>query len=49
MKKVSLVLMAILSAVLALSGCGYNTMQQQEKESSRQWGDVEATFSGART
>jgi LemA protein len=44
MKKVSLVLMAILSAVLALSGCGYNTMQQQEERVFKAWGDVEATL-----
>ena len=44
MKKVSLVLTAILSAVLALSGCGYNTMQQQEEKVFKAWGDVEATL-----
>ncbi|PIX19728.1 MAG: hypothetical protein COZ70_07375, partial [Deltaproteobacteria bacterium CG_4_8_14_3_um_filter_51_11] len=32
MKKAALVLTLILSAVMTLSGCGYNTMQQQEEK-----------------
>src|SRR5512143_797312 len=44
MKKVSLVLPVILSTVLILSGCGYNTMQQQEEKVFKAWGDVEATL-----
>ena len=30
--------------VLALSGCGYNTMQQNEEAVKAAWGDVEATY-----
>jgi LemA protein len=44
MKKVSLVLAISLSAVVVLSGCGYNTMQQQEEKVFKAWGDVEATL-----
>jgi len=34
----------ILVSVSALSGCGYNTMQQYEEAVSRSWGDVEASL-----
>ena len=44
MKKVTIVVTMILSAVVALSGCGYNTMQQQEEKVFKAWGDVEATL-----
>jgi LemA protein len=44
MKKRTIVLTIILSAVVALSGCGYNTMQQQEEKVFKAWGDVEATL-----
>jgi len=44
MKKAALVLTLILSAVMTLSGCGYNTMQQQEEKVFKAWGDVEATL-----
>ena len=45
MRKVTLVLtIIILSAGMALSGCGYNTMQQQEEKVFKAWGDVEATL-----
>jgi len=44
MKKVALVLATVLSAVVVLSGCGYNTMQQQEEKVFKAWGDVEATL-----
>lgn len=44
MKRVTLVLIMILSAAMAISGCGYNTMQQQEEKVFKAWGDVEATL-----
>lgn len=44
MKRVSLVLIMILSAAMAIGGCGYNTMQQQEEKVFKAWGDVEATL-----
>ncbi|MCX5878452.1 MAG: LemA family protein [Deltaproteobacteria bacterium] len=44
MKKRTIVLTIILSAVVALSGCGYNTMQQQEEKVFKACGDVEATL-----
>jgi LemA protein len=44
MKKRTVVLTIVLSAVAALSGCGYNTMQQQEEKVFKAWGDVEATL-----
>jgi LemA protein len=44
MKKGTLVLTIILSTVVALSGCGYNAMQQQEERVFKAWGDVEATL-----
>ena len=44
MKKGILVLTMILSAVMALSGCGYNTMQRQEEGVFKAWGDVEAAL-----
>lgn len=44
MKKVSLVLTAFLLAMISLSGCGYNTMQQQEERVFKAWGDVEANL-----
>ncbi len=34
----------LLAALLALGGCGYNTMQQQEEAVFKSWGDVEATL-----
>src|SRR5512138_2342308 len=34
----------LLLAVLALSGCGYNTMQANEEAVTAAWGDVEATY-----
>jgi LemA protein len=44
MKKKMFVGVILLAAVLALSGCGYNTMQQQEERVFKSWGDVEATL-----
>jgi LemA protein len=43
MKRVMLLLILILSA-MALGGCGYNSMQQQEEKVFKAWGDVEATL-----
>jgi len=44
MKKASFVLATLLSAVVVLSGCGYNTMQRQEEKVFKAWGDVEAAL-----
>jgi len=44
MKRVSLVLVMMLSTAMALTGCGYNTMQQLEEKVFKAWGDVEATL-----
>lgn len=44
MKRVLLVLVMMLSTAMALTGCGYNTMQQQEEKVFKAWGDVEATL-----
>jgi LemA protein len=36
---------AMMTAVaMALAGCGYNTLQQQEEKVFKAWGDVEATL-----
>jgi LemA protein len=40
--KKTLMLAVVIVAVLALSGCGYNRMQQLEEAVSRAWGDLEA-------
>lgn len=34
----------LITAALALSGCGYNTMQQQEEAVFAAWGDVESNL-----
>ncbi|MBT0664571.1 LemA family protein [Geobacter pelophilus] len=34
----------LILALLALSGCGYNTMQANEEAVTAAWGDVEATY-----
>ncbi len=34
----------LLLAVIALSGCGYNTMQANEETVTAAWGDVESTY-----
>ena len=39
-----LVLMALAAAAVALSGCGYNRMQQLEETVYKSWGDVESTL-----
>jgi len=44
MKKRGFVLAVMAAAVMAFSGCGYNTMQQQEEQVLKAWGDVEATL-----
>ena len=44
MKKKMFLGVILLAAVLALGGCGYNTMQQQEEAVFKSWGDVEATL-----
>jgi LemA protein len=44
MKKAALVLMVVFGVAVALSGCGYNTMQQQEEKVFKTWGDIEATL-----
>jgi LemA protein len=35
---------AIVTVVMSLSGCGYNTMQMNEEAVKAAWGDVEATY-----
>jgi LemA protein len=44
MKKRAFFLSVILSLTAALTGCGYNTMQQQEEKVFKAWGDVEASL-----
>ena len=44
MKRLALLLIMILSSAMALGGCGYNAMQQQEEKVFKAWGDVEATL-----
>ncbi|MFO7460438.1 MAG: LemA family protein [Desulfatiglandales bacterium] len=44
MKKATIVQALLVSVLVALSGCGYNTMQQQEERVFKAWGDVEATL-----
>jgi LemA protein len=44
MKRLAISLAVVLLALLALSGCGYNTMQQLEEKVFKAWGDVEATL-----
>ncbi len=41
-KKLSLAVFIL--AILALSGCGYNTMQANEEAVKASWGDVEAAY-----
>ncbi|AQV03132.1 hypothetical protein B2D07_18365 [Desulfococcus multivorans] len=42
MVRIMLVLTAM--ATMTFTGCGYNTMQQQEEKVFKAWGDVEATL-----
>lgn len=46
MRKRSVLLRVVLSGLIlvALSGCGYNTMQKNEEAVKAAWGDVEATY-----
>ncbi len=37
-------LLILLSSVLLLNGCGYNTIQKNEEAVTAAWGDVEATY-----
>ena len=39
-----MVFMVLTAAVMALSGCGYNRMQQLEEAVYKSWGDVESTL-----
>ena len=34
----------ILTMVMCLTGCGYNTLQQQDEAVSKAWADVESTL-----
>jgi len=43
MKRISLALVALFT-VMALSGCGYNAMQQQEEEVFGAWANLEASL-----
>lgn len=43
LKRFSLALVAILT-VMSLTGCGYNSMQQQEEEVFAAWGNLEASL-----
>ncbi|RII25186.1 MAG: hypothetical protein CXR31_14975 [Geobacter sp.] len=43
MKKVVLAVLMVM-VVMALSGCGYNTMQANEEAVTAAWGDVEASY-----
>ena len=44
MKKGTITSAMILVLALTVTGCGYNTMQQQEEKVFKAWGDVEATL-----
>jgi LemA protein len=44
MRKGLLVSAMMVAAVMTLTSCGYNTMQQQEEKVFKAWGDVEATL-----
>ncbi|MBG0791655.1 MAG: LemA family protein [Desulfovibrionaceae bacterium] len=44
MKKHIILALLALFAVMSLSGCGYNTMQQQEEEVFGAWGNLEAAL-----
>jgi LemA protein len=44
MKRGRLLSTMALAVAMALTGCGYNTMQQQEEKVFKAWGDVEATL-----
>jgi len=44
MKKGTFVLAMMVAAVMTLTSCGYNTMQQQEEKVFKAWGDVEAAL-----
>jgi LemA protein len=40
----SVAYLVLLFAILAVSGCGYNTMQSNEEAVKAAWGDVEASY-----
>ncbi len=44
MKRLSICALFLLSVLLGLSGCGYNTMQANEEAVKAAWGDVEASY-----
>jgi len=44
MRKTFLMYIALVLAVMGLSGCGYNTMQVNEEAVKAAWGDVEAAY-----
>ncbi len=44
MRKTYLMYVALILAVMSLSGCGYNTMQVNEEAVKAAWGDVEAAY-----
>jgi LemA protein len=44
MRKVFMMYMAVILAVMGLSGCGYNAMQVNEEAVKSAWGDVEASY-----
>jgi LemA protein len=44
MKKGMRVAAMLVAVMVGLTGCGYNTMQQQEEKVFKAWGDVEATL-----
>jgi LemA protein len=44
MKRSKVMAAAVLTMLLALGGCGYNTMQQLEEKVFKSWGDVEASL-----
>lgn len=44
MKTISIRLAAIMVALVAATGCGYNVMQQQEEEVFKAWGDLESNL-----
>ena len=44
MRRCTCLYLLLLAALVAMSGCGYNTMQQYEEAVMKAWGDVESTL-----
>jgi len=44
MKKMTILLSLVVAAVMTASGCGYNTMQSQEEDVFKAWGDLESAL-----